>query len=231
MVVSQTEDIQDVARVLPEELAARQTLEDSAFQFAQEQVVTRKRAQHPIPLLQHPKLIEGLLEQAHQYFSKNAEDELVISYAGEWLLDNFYLIQRSLRQTLEDMPTSFYKKLPTLVGSMWADYPRVYALGCAIVDNTDANFNLQQIKTFVDSYQQVTPLTMGELWALPTMLRIRVLEVLAATVVQLAGLQAELQQIAAYPPNMNSRHSLGNNCSELRYQSTNAQYSGLETVL
>ncbi len=204
MVDSQTEHLSEIAPSLPEKLAARQTLEDTAIQLAQSHVVAGKPAQNQIPLLQRPKLIEEVLGQAHQYFAKIAEDELVISYAGEWLLDNFYLIQQSLRQAHEDMPTSFYKKLPTLVRSTWADYPRIYALAHAIIDNTDANFSLQQIKNFVDSYQRAAPLTMGELWALPTMLRMRMLEVLAATVIQLAGIQAESQKIAAHPPHLTS---------------------------
>ncbi|HEX3051259.1 MAG TPA: glucoamylase family protein [Aggregatilineaceae bacterium] len=125
----------------------------------------------------------------------------MVSYAGEWFLDNFYLIQQNLQQILEDMPSSFYKKLPTLITT---EYPRVYILAHAILDTTDASFNLQQIKNFVESYQRVTALTMGELWALPAMLRIRVLEVLATTVIQLAGLPAEPQQITAYSPHLTS---------------------------
>ncbi|HEY9756108.1 MAG TPA: hypothetical protein V6C97_13155, partial [Oculatellaceae cyanobacterium] len=201
MSVSQTEHLSEVAPAVSEVFAGRQSLEDIAFQLAQDHDVAHRSAGHPIPLLQHPKQIEGLLEQVHQYFAKIAEDELVVSYAGEWFLDNFYLIQQNLQQILEDMPSSFYKKLPTLITT---EYPRVYILAHAILDTTDASFNLQQIKNFVESYQRVTALTMGELWALPAMLRIRVLEVLATTVIQLAGLPAEPQQITAYSPHLTS---------------------------
>ena len=169
--------------------------------------------------------------QAHQYFAKIAEDELVISYAGEWLLDNFYLIQQSLRQAHEDMPTSFYKKLPTLVRSTWADYPRVYALAHAIIDNTDANFNLQQIKNFVDSYQRVAPLTMGELWALPNHAADENAGGFSRYSDPTGGASGRVTADRCSSSALNIGYSSGNHCCELHYQSTDAQYARLENIL
>ena len=204
MVVSKTEPLSGSAPVRSEMPAAHHSLEAVAFQLAQEQVVAREAVRHQIPLLEKPELIEGVLGRGHQYFTQLAEEDLVVSYAGEWLLDNFYLVQQSLLQVHNDMPVSFYRELPVLTRSNWADYPRIYSVAHTIIDYSDANIALQQIKDFVKSYQRAAPLSMGELWALPTMLRLRILEVLTATVNELAGLRKETERFAAQPPRLTS---------------------------
>src|SRR5207253_9134520 len=57
-----------------------------------------------------------------------------------------------------------------------AGYPRVYALALALVAHSDSELDEARITRFVRAFQEVVPLTIGELWALPTMLRLVLLE-------------------------------------------------------
>src|SRR5687768_14035462 len=52
------------------------------------------------------------LTDAYQTFGKGVPEEAPLSYAAEWLLDNFFLIQQAIRQAREDMPTGYYQQLP-----------------------------------------------------------------------------------------------------------------------
>jgi cyclic beta-1,2-glucan synthetase len=124
------------------------------------------------PLLKDPKRHEGQLLRAQQHYAAETEEHRVVSYAGEWLLDNFYIVQQALRQLIEDIPPRFYDELPKLTAAPMAGTPRIYALARRISEwRSSEPLTMDQVTAFVHAYQAVTPLTMGELWALPAVLR------------------------------------------------------------
>jgi cyclic beta-1,2-glucan synthetase len=61
--------------------------------------------------------------------------------------------------------------------------PRVYELARAVIDGTDARLDRDNLHNFLQAYQSVTPLTIGELWAVPLMLRLRLIEQLRSLAV------------------------------------------------
>ncbi|MBN1953851.1 MAG: cellobiose phosphorylase [Anaerolineae bacterium] len=143
---------------------------------------------------------EATLQQAHEHFAQMSEAQQPLPYAGEWVLDNFYVIQQALRQVCEDMPESYYRQLPRLDSSPLEGNPRVYALAWEVLGCCDRHLNIDQVIRFVQAYQQVTPLTMGELWAIPTMLRFGALECLAYASALGAGLAVESIKDGVSPP-------------------------------
>ena len=85
----------------------------------------------------------------------------------------------SLREIRIDLPHGYYRKLPKLASGAYAGYPRVYTLAIELIAHTDSSLDENHITRFVQAYQSVVPLTIGELWAVPTMLRLGILENLA----------------------------------------------------
>jgi hypothetical protein len=61
-----------------------------------------------------------------KHFAQPSEVPGILSYAAEWLLDNFYIVQQAVRQIREDMPTGCYRRLPKLESTPLEGYPRVY---------------------------------------------------------------------------------------------------------
>ena len=123
-------------------------------------------------------------------FASNAE-ALVAAYARitgeisrdeargldtEWLADNFHIVQEVLREVKKDLPTGYLVELPKLQDGPMAGYPRVYALAMLLVAHGDAGLDEARIDRAVIAFQAVTALTIGELWAVPTMLRLVLLE-------------------------------------------------------
>ena len=102
--------------------------------------------------------------------------------AAEWFLDNVHIVERTIRQVREDMPPSFYEQLPALATT---GEPRVYALAREFVALSDLQADLHGLTRFVRAYQSVEPLRVGELWALPAMLRLCSLEVLTSALASL----------------------------------------------
>jgi len=106
------------------------------------------------------------------------------------MLDNFYIVKQTFRQVEEDLPASFLNQLPKLNGTPLKGHTRIFALAREWIGYSQGQIELTQAATFVQNYQQVTPLTIGELWAVPTMLRIGILERLVYAAAELTGAKA-----------------------------------------
>jgi len=130
--------------------------------------------------------MESQLRDAYKVFRAASETQLTLSSAAEWLLDNFYVVQRGLRQIREDMPRAFYHQLPKREGR-----PRILDLTREMVRGTEGPLDLDWIRRCVDQHQRRSPLTMGELWALPAMLRLSVLERLTEAATRLTSPQVD----------------------------------------
>jgi cyclic beta-1,2-glucan synthetase len=129
-------------------------------------------------LLAGLKAQEALLQSTVVSLRTGSSGQEALSHAAEWMLDNFYLAQQSLRQIREDMPRGFYRQLPKLADGPLRGYPRIYDLAQRLVASSDARLDLEQVQRFMRLYQDIRPLTTGELWALPVMLRLTTLTVL-----------------------------------------------------
>ncbi len=143
---------------------------------------------------------EAALRAAYRYFAEATEAQVVTSYAAEWLLDNFYVIEQTLREVRQDMPPRYYRQLPQLSTSPWEGYPRIYAVARELIAHCEQRLDIDRVTRFARAYQQVAPLTIGELWALPTMLRLAVLENLAQAVTRLIRQPYEGEELSTAQP-------------------------------
>ena len=174
-------------------------LEQLARQLAQDSLADKK-TKHNTFLLQHLRNWKHALHAAHLYFRVESTKERAFSRAGEWMLDNFYVVEQTFHQIEEDLPQSFYNQLPKLADGAQKGYPRIFGLAWEWIGYSQSQLDLAQAAAFVQNYQQITPLTIGELWAMPTMLRIGVLGRLAAAVAAIAGLDKTDSPNALFDP-------------------------------
>jgi cyclic beta-1,2-glucan synthetase len=163
-------------------------LEDQAHKLAEQHGASRISGARPTPRDRLATLHKALREAYAEFVSRSEERE-VLSGVAEWILDNFYVVQQATRQIGENMPAGYYRRLPKLDESTLRGYPRVYALAREILRAVGGQLDVDRVKRFVRAYQEVRPLTMGEIWALPTMLRLGVLELLTWSVADAAGLE------------------------------------------
>jgi cyclic beta-1,2-glucan synthetase len=115
------------------------------------------------------------LERAQRYLAATASEDATLRSAAEWFLDNYYLIRRIARQIEEDLPDGFVHRLPRLASGPARGRSRIEALSRRIVARSGVILDLAGLRRSIDAYQQVSPLTIAELWAFPTILRATVL--------------------------------------------------------
>ncbi|HEX6720854.1 MAG TPA: glucoamylase family protein, partial [Burkholderiaceae bacterium] len=116
------------------------------------------------------------LREAHHYIGLQASTGYDISPAAEWLLDNFHLIEAQLKQIHEGLPRSYFRALPLLLDEPLAGLPRVYGIAWAFVAHTDGAFDEALLIQFLSAYQETRELNLSEIWALPTTLRVVLIE-------------------------------------------------------
>lgn len=95
---------------------------------------------------------------------------------AEWLLDNYHMVETELLEIQVSLPRSYYLELPKIVSPELLATARVYAMAVELIRHSDGRLDLQRLTQFVSSFQTVAPLTIGELWAWPTMLRVALIE-------------------------------------------------------
>jgi cyclic beta-1,2-glucan synthetase len=119
---------------------------------------------------------ESVLIEAYRDIAKTVESGSAITPAAEWLLDNFHIVEKQIREIRSNLPPGYYRQLPKLAGGPFAKYPRVFGIAWAFVAHTDSLFDPDVLCRYLRAYQEVQPLTIGELWAVAITLRIVLVE-------------------------------------------------------
>ena len=165
----------DSRKPVREELFSVERLEEHARSLAAAQPVT------PQPIKGHPlsgRLTDNgsVLLHAYRMIARAIDERHAITPAAEWLVDNYYLVERQIREVRSALPHGYYRQLPKLADGPFAGYPRVFGLAWAFVAHTDSHFDAEMLCRFVRAYQEVQPLAIGELWAVAITLKIVLVE-------------------------------------------------------
>lgn len=129
---------------------------------------------------------EKTLLEVHKLLVDNIKSGKTITPGAEWLLDNFYLIEEQMIIARKHLPKGYSEGLPYLAEGTSAGLPRVYDIALEIISHNDGRIDIKGLSNFIAAYQTNTILTLGELWAIPIMLRLGVIENLRRISVKIA---------------------------------------------
>lgn len=147
-------------------------------------LATRKTPYHLLKRLDDNERV--LAESCHQLSNGKKTS---MTPAGEWLLDNYYLIEEQIRVVRHHLPKTFGRGLPQLAAPH--NCPRIYDIAAEAIAHGDGRWDPESLTRYVAAYQKETNLTLGELWALPGMLRLALIENLRRVSVEVAQAQRE----------------------------------------
>jgi cyclic beta-1,2-glucan synthetase len=118
----------------------------------------------------------GAIHQICRDLSDASRLEQPTTPSAEWILDNEYIVESNVRDIQTNLPRNYFQELPTLEIDPCRNLPRIYGLAKELVGYTDLRLERETLRTFLEAFQSVQPLTIGELWALPQILRITLIE-------------------------------------------------------
>ena len=127
-------------------------------------------------LLNSLKNSENTLNTIRLNVSEAEHVEQTITTSAEWLLDNIHVIQGSIEEVRRNLPKKYYNELPKIKEGHYKGLPRVYVIAIDLVKNTANKLGRENIVSYLKSYQTVSPLKIGELWALQLILKFRLIE-------------------------------------------------------
>jgi cyclic beta-1,2-glucan glucanotransferase len=186
--------IESTARPPSHEQPSSQRLVEKAASLARAIAVSRAAKPRGPSFLQRLLEIEDALEWANMSLTMSAEAHHAFTLSAEWLLDNAYLVREQVADLRKSLPQKYYGKLPLIGSGPGARLPRVYQVAAEMVTETDGALEPEIIRKFLSAFQAITPLDIGELWALPLMLRLQLLECLRTLAIQVDQQQRESEE-------------------------------------
>lgn len=176
-------------------LSAEQMERHGRTLASQHQVATQRG---PDQLLARLVENESVLVGIFSMLTEAARAGQRITPAGEWLLDNFYLIEEQIRIARKHFPKGYSRELPLLGGGPSQGLPRVYDIALESVAHGDGRVDAESLNRFVAAYQTVAELKLGELWAIPIMLRLALIENLRRVGARVVAGMIDRQQADAW---------------------------------
>ncbi|MBL0939359.1 MAG: DUF3131 domain-containing protein [Gemmatimonadaceae bacterium] len=209
------------------ELLGAEHLGERARELAGGQQLAPARIESRTPLLTRLADTRRILEVGYTTLLAHSDHMADVGPAGDWLLDNYHVIQEHIDEVRESLPRRYYRELPELATGPLAGYPRVYELAIALISHSEGRIDSDNVGGFIAAFQEVSTLSLGELWAVPAMLRLGLIEnvrrmtlrttqrlaeiesadvaaarITAAAVMGRATLEVELERFTNDPPNL-----------------------------
>lgn len=116
------------------------------------------------------------IEKTYRLLNEHIKKGIDIHPGGEWLLDNFYIVEETVKKIKKEMPKNKYKELPGIANGSYEGYARIYLLSALIVSFRDNKIDDETLKLALLSYQKQKALNMEEIWNLWIFLEIAIIE-------------------------------------------------------
>jgi cyclic beta-1,2-glucan synthetase len=189
---------------LRDELLSIERLEERALALAASFTVDpkRRRARAIFPRFEDNARV---LRDAYRTLADDVRTGQFVPSAAEWLLDNFYLVTAEITHIRRDLPRNYFRELPALASREHLGHARIYAVALEILRHSDSRLDRQQLTGFLKSYQRIAPLTIGELWAWPSMLKLALVENLRRLTDEMLAARAERRAADRYVSRIEGR--------------------------
>jgi cellobiose phosphorylase len=138
------------------------------------------------------------LREAYRLLGDDVHRGEAVQPSAEWLLDNFHLIEAEVVHVRRDLPPSYHRQLPTLAAFGLRSTPRVHFLAVELLRHSDGRLDTERLERFLAAYQTGAPLSLGEIWAWPSVLKAALVENLRRLTDELMAARAARRRAAAF---------------------------------
>ena len=111
----------------------------------------------------------------YNLLTKHLKLGIKIHSAGEWILDNFYIIEETVKVIQKELSLKKYKNLIGISNERYYGFARIYTLAEEIVAFSDCKIDTELIDIALNSYQRKKLLSMEELSNIGIFLKISII--------------------------------------------------------
>ena len=150
-------------------------LENYLEKMASDHVLQNKSDKDTYPI---PKLKENfeIIEEVYNLLNEHIKLGLPIHPAGEWLLDNFYMIEETYKMVIKELTLNKYTKFLGISNGINKGFARIYVLAFEIVAYTDSRIDTKTLESLLNSYQKKKTLSMDEIWHIGIFIQIALIQ-------------------------------------------------------
>lgn len=116
-----------------------------------------------------------ILEENYAKLNQASKRKEPLTPGVEWFLDNYHIVEKHIIDIRRHFPKGYDKSLLKISSGTHEGYPRVYSIAREIFTNTDAVLDFSLLNAYLRGYQEVSILRIGEVWAVPIMVRFALL--------------------------------------------------------
>ena len=174
-------------------------LEKSQLQNHLEKIATNhnivpKSEKNTYPI---PNLIENfkMIEEVYKLLNEHLKLGITIHPAGEWLLDNFYIIEETVKQIQNDLTINKYTNFVGIANGEYKGFARIYVLATEIVAYSDNKIERDNLEEYLKSYQSKKTLSMDEIWNIGIFLQIAIIENIKDICIKIYSSQLEKYKV------------------------------------
>lgn len=152
-----------------------QQLEDYLRKIASGHILQDKSNKYTYPI---PRLKENFefITEVYNLLNEHIKLKLPIHPAGEWILDNFYIIDETVKTVTKELTLKKYTNFLGIANGPYAGFARIYVLASEIVAYTDGKINGKNLEVLLKAYEDKKTLSMDEIWNINTFLRMALIE-------------------------------------------------------
>ena len=116
------------------------------------------------------------IQKTYNILNEHIKRKISIHPAGEWLLDNFYIIEETVKNITNTLSEKKYKKFQGISNGTYKGFARIYVLATEIVAYTDNKIDDEVLNSSLLAYKRKKSLSMEEIWNLRVFLDLAIIE-------------------------------------------------------
>ena len=156
-------------------LLDRYQLENYLEKIASDHVLQDKSTKDTYPI---PRLEDNfkVITKTYEILNQHLKQGINIHPAGEWLLDNYYIIEEAVKTIQKELTLKKYTNFIGMATGAYKGFARIYVLATEIVAYTDSKLDSKNLENLLRAYQTKKTLNMEEIWNIGTFLQIAMIE-------------------------------------------------------
>ena len=134
-------------------LLDKNQLENYLEKIASDYAIQPKSNKETYPI---PRLKENfeIITQIYELLTEHIKLKIPIHPAGEWILDNYYVIEEAVKSIVKDITLKKYINFPGIATGPYSGFARIYELAGEIVAYTDCKIDNKVLPELLKAYNR-----------------------------------------------------------------------------
>ncbi len=172
----------------------KKQLEEHLEKLASDHVLQNNSSKETYPIFSLEENFE-FITKTYELLSSHLKKGIQIHPAGEWLLDNYYIVEEEFKGIIKELPLKKYLNFLGVSNGEQKGYARIYILASEIVAYTNGCIEAKDISDYIKAYQNKKTLNMEEIWNINIFIKIALIDNIASVCEKIYSSQVQKYKV------------------------------------